>query len=204
MKKQVSAVHYDFAGYVTRSRFMSFWHQLDEVVRLGARTVLEIGPGPGIVTGILRRQGVAVTTCDIADDTGADVCASVSRLPFGDGSFDVVVCCQVLEHLPFDDSLRALTEIRRVCRVGSVISLPQAGRYWPFTIHVPFVGAVKFGIRLPGRLKPHVFDGQHHWEIDTTGYGERQILEQYERMFASVRTFRVHENHYHRFFVLQK
>ena len=204
MRKQVSAAHYDFAGYVTPARFMSFWHQVDEVARLRARTVLEIGPGPGIVTGILRGQGVVVTTCDIADDTEADVCASVIRLPFADGAFDVVICCQVLEHLPFDDSLRALEEIRRVCSVGSVISLPQASRYWPFTIHVPFMGALKFGVRPPWRLKPHVFDGQHHWEIDKAGYEEARILEQYGRVFTSVRSFRVHENHYHRFFILQK
>ena len=204
MKKQVSALHYDFAGYVTRARFMSFWHQVDEVARLRARTVLEIGPGPGIVTGILRGQGVAVTTCDIADDTEADVCASVTRLPFADGMFDVVMCCQVLEHLPFEDSLRALEEIKRVCRVGSVLSLPQAGRYWPFTIHLPFVGALRFGVRPPGRLQPHVFDGQHHWEIDKAGYDEARVLEQYGRGFSSVRTFRVHENPYHRFVVLQK
>jgi ubiquinone/menaquinone biosynthesis C-methylase UbiE len=204
MMKQVVAAHYNFAGYVTPARFMSFWHQVHEVARLGARNVLEIGPGPGIVTGILRGQGIAVTTCDIADDTKADVCASVSRLPFADNTFDVVVCCQVLEHLPFGDSIRSLEEIRRVCRVGSVVSLPQAGRYWPFTIHVPFVGALKFGVRPPGRPKPHVFDGQHHWEIGKTGYEERRILEQCERVFSSVRSFRVHENHYHRFFVLRK
>jgi len=40
--------------------------------------------------------------------------------PFKDGTFDVVVCEQVLEHLGDDDVLFALSQIRRVLRPGGV------------------------------------------------------------------------------------
>jgi SAM-dependent methyltransferase len=204
MKKQVDASHYSFADYVTQARFISFWHQVHEVVALRPRRVLEIGPGPGIVTRILRDQGIEVVTCDFVDDTDADVRASVTALPFGDGTFDVVLCCQVLEHIPFEESLRGLAEMRRVCTSGCVISLPQAGRYWAYTLHVPFVGPFQFGLRPRIRRAPHVFDGQHHWEIDKKGYPERWVRERYGSGFRATRSFRVHENHYHRFFVLLK
>lgn len=50
------------------------------------------------------------------------------RLPFGDSAFDVVVCCEVLEHLPDVDA--ALEEIGRVLKPGGrlAVSVPRA---WP-------------------------------------------------------------------------
>jgi SAM-dependent methyltransferase len=50
------------------------------------------------------------------------------RLPFADGAFDVVVCCEVLEHLP--DVGAALAEIDRVLKAGGrlAVSVPRA---WP-------------------------------------------------------------------------
>ena len=50
------------------------------------------------------------------------------RLPFGDRAFDVVVCCEVLEHLP--DVTAALKEIDRILTPGGrlAVSVPRA---WP-------------------------------------------------------------------------
>ena len=56
--------------------------------------------------------------------------ASVAALPFLDGSFDVVLCSQVIEHLLRPDSQRALQELVRVCRDGGrvVVGTPDYGR----------------------------------------------------------------------------
>jgi SAM-dependent methyltransferase len=50
------------------------------------------------------------------------------RLPFADDAFDVVVCCEVLEHLPDVDG--ALAEMSRVLKAGGrlAVSVPRA---WP-------------------------------------------------------------------------
>jgi SAM-dependent methyltransferase len=50
------------------------------------------------------------------------------RLPFGDAAFDVVVCCEVLEHLASVDA--ALAEITRVLKPEGrlAVSVPRA---WP-------------------------------------------------------------------------
>jgi SAM-dependent methyltransferase len=49
------------------------------------------------------------------------------RLPFSDGCFDLVLCAEVLEHVPADG--RLLAEIRRVLRPGGelVASVPRRG-----------------------------------------------------------------------------
>jgi len=50
------------------------------------------------------------------------------RLPFGDASFDAVICSEVLEHLP--DVALALSEIDRVLKPGGKFAL-SVPRYWP-------------------------------------------------------------------------
>ncbi|MDD5543251.1 MAG: class I SAM-dependent methyltransferase [Acidobacteriia bacterium] len=47
------------------------------------------------------------------------VCCGVELLPFRDGTFDVVLCRDVLHHLP--DREKALRELLRVCRPGGQI-----------------------------------------------------------------------------------
>ena len=52
----------------------------------------------------------------------------IQTLPFLDGSFDLVICSQVLEHVPDDN--RALNEFYRVLRPNGslVITIPNCGR----------------------------------------------------------------------------
>ena len=107
-RPQVAADHYEQASYNTKERICSYWHQVDEIRRLGARSVLEIGPGNGMVTDWLRRSGLEVTTLDMDPALGADVQAPATELPFDDDAFDAVLCAQVLEHMPFDEVERAL------------------------------------------------------------------------------------------------
>lgn len=202
--KQVSKEHYEFQRYITKARFMSFWKQIDEVLKFSPQTVLEIGPGPGIVTHILKQQGIQVTTADYADDVGADVIASVLDLPFKDQSFDVVVCCQVLEHLEFEHFDQALSEIHRVCKTGAVISLPHSGRCWPFSLYLPRVGSIEFAFNLQFKPRVHKFNGEHYWEVGKRGYSLSKVLGKLKEQFKEVRNYRFVNNTFHHFFICNK
>ena len=202
--KQVDASHYEFTTYVTKERFASFWHQVDNVLKFNPKTVLEIGPGPGIVTDLLRKQGVKVTTVDFAEDVGADVIASVLALPFDDNSFDVVLCCQVLEHIEYDLLLSAVSEINRVCIDGAVVSLPHTGRFGVFSFWLPKFGQIRFGLPLNVIAPKHVFDGQHYWEVGKRGYSTARIRRALKSKFKKVNDFRGIENPYHHFFICKK
>ncbi len=57
--------------------------------------------------------------------------ADITRLPYGDATFDLVICSEVLEHIP--NHHQAMAEIIRVLKPGCqlVVSVP---RKWPETI----------------------------------------------------------------------
>ena len=57
--------------------------------------------------------------------------ADINRLPFADAAFDLVICSEVLEHVP--DHRGAMAEIVRVLKPGCplVVSVP---RRWPETL----------------------------------------------------------------------
>ena len=75
--RQVDSGHYKFEKYVSKSRWASMWHQLDEVVKLGPENVLEIGPGPGLFKAVAACFGVNVETLDLDPDLNPDHVGSV-------------------------------------------------------------------------------------------------------------------------------
>ncbi|WP_321496012.1 class I SAM-dependent methyltransferase [uncultured Desulfobacter sp.] len=54
----------------------------------------------------------------------------ITALPFEDNSFDVVICSEVLEHIPDDN--KAINELVRIVRPGKIlaVSVPRAWPEW--------------------------------------------------------------------------
>ena len=108
------------------------------------RRVLEVGCGRGWLAA--RMAGVAreVTASDIVlGKATRDIAgvrfeeASVEALPYGEDSFDVVVCTHTLEHV--QDLPRAISELRRVAREHVVIVVPKERPYrYGFNLHLHF------------------------------------------------------------------
>ena len=194
------------SDYDTKERFCSYWHQIDEVTTLKPKTVLEIGIGNGFVTRYLKKTGISVITLDIERNLKPDVAASVLLLPFSYSSFDLVTCCEVLEHLPYEHFSRALNELGRVSQSNVVISLPDASVIYRVNIELPRFKPIKKLIPHPfPRSTPHVYDGEHYWEIGKSQYPIKRILQDIQRSGLNVvKTYRVFEFYYHRFFLLTK
>jgi SAM-dependent methyltransferase len=111
------------------------------------KRVLDAGCGTGYGIAMLLAEGPeSVTGVDISDEALADagrrlgdeaelVRADVRDLPFGDDSFDMVVCFEVIEHV--DRQRDALDQLKRVLRPGGVllISSPNRDVYPPGNEH---------------------------------------------------------------------
>lgn len=207
MKKQVEKEHYKFTRYLSKRRWASMWHQVDEVLAFAPETVLEIGPGPGVFKALISQFGTKVETLDIDPELQPDYVESADNMPFEDGAFDVVCAFQMLEHVPYEVSLAIFCEMARVAKKGIVISLPDAKPAWPYAIYIPKIGTLHFHLNRPRvRPKEHVFDGEHYWEINKAGFPLSRIQSDLEKAAGTslVRTYRVNENPYHRFFIFTK
>jgi ubiquinone/menaquinone biosynthesis C-methylase UbiE len=173
---QVHAGHYREGSYRSADRWASYFHQLELVRRAHPKSVLEIGPGEGIVTESLRKDDMAVTTCDIAADVHPDVVGSITKLPFPDKSFDTALAAEVLEHIAYDDVQVALAELRRVAQRYVVIGLPHAGYTFSIMWKVPLFRRSEFLFKIPFFWKEHRFNGEHYWELGKKGYSAKRFI----------------------------
>jgi SAM-dependent methyltransferase len=112
---------------------------LDCLVRLAGRvphrSILDAGCGEGFGGAALRAglgarvdlysldlDSVALGYCLESDPTCAAVRGDLRHLPYADGSFDLVVATEVLEHL--EEPEPALVELLRVSRGHAILSVP--------------------------------------------------------------------------------
>jgi SAM-dependent methyltransferase len=103
------------------------------------QSILDIGSGTGIILKMLEELGQAVGM-EMSQEAiqflkrrnlKQIVCSDAEQpLPFKSGSFSLITCLDVLEHLDRDQAL--LEEMLRVCREGGyvLVTVPAFKRLW--------------------------------------------------------------------------
>lgn len=99
------------------------------------QAVLDVGCGNGIVAQRLKSEfqvcGLDFSFVGIRDVVRSGIAGiqgSLDALPFADGSFDLVMANEVLEHLGPNVYSRALREIARVSRRYVLVTVPNRDR----------------------------------------------------------------------------
>ena len=87
--------------------------------------VLHVAPEPALQRWLLSLDAIHYTSIDL-DSPLAEVHADITALPFGEETFDLVLCSHVLEHVP--DDRAAMLELRRVVRPGErvIVQVPPS------------------------------------------------------------------------------
>jgi ubiquinone/menaquinone biosynthesis C-methylase UbiE len=112
--------------------------------RLSGLRVIDCGCGAGDYVVALRQLGAdawgveydaeKVRQFKVQHRASGRLCAGdVSELGFRDGSFDVALLNEVLEHVPDDE--RALSEVCRVLKDGGRLFVFSPNRRYPFETH---------------------------------------------------------------------
>ena len=102
--------------------------------------VLDVGCGPKPYYPFFADRAGEYVGVDVVPQPAAELVGRVEELPVEDGSFDLVLCTQVLEHA--DDPARAVGELRRVTAPGGRVLAsthgvqvyhPSPQDYWRWT-----------------------------------------------------------------------
>ncbi len=124
---------YDTQNPIARRLVDGFLRSVSELYRGSeARSVLEVGCGEGRLADHLLRSAPRpqrFAACDLEDARASGIdpaiefeVASIYDLPYADASFDLVICCEVLEHL--EDPAAGLAELARVSARAVLLSTP--------------------------------------------------------------------------------
>ena len=125
-------------------------------------------------------------------------------MPLSDDSFDVVLCAEVLEHLPFEDFKKGLSEIKRVSKRYCILSLPYWGLIFYVGLKLPLLKKLEIFIKFPFFKEPEYSKG-HYWEIGRRGYFLKKIKRIIERSGLKIlKDYINFESPYHHIFVLEK
>lgn len=108
---------------------------MNQAAKLQPQSILDVGCGEGFILEKLREKkiGKKLTGIDFskrAIEIGKKLhpCLSLKHgdiynIPFEADSFDLVICCEVLEHLEHPEN--ALRELKRVTKTNCIISVPH-------------------------------------------------------------------------------
>ncbi len=93
--------------------------------------IADLGCGEGILVEELRGQGRDAIGIDLNYESEAVIKDDITQTQFESESFDAILCLDVLEHLQFDDQVKALGEIRRLLRPGGrlIATLPNLAHF---------------------------------------------------------------------------
>ncbi|PJE73879.1 MAG: methyltransferase type 11 [Candidatus Taylorbacteria bacterium CG10_big_fil_rev_8_21_14_0_10_41_48] len=204
MNKQVSMEHYDFKKYCYPDRWNSYYYQIQEILHTNPESVLEVGAGDETVKNyVVRAIGSDYKTLDIADDLKPDIKGSILAIPLDDKSFDTACAFEVLEHIPWDDVPKALSELARIAKGRVLISVPHFGPPIRFSLKLPFLPDIFFLWKIPFPKK-HVWNSQHYWELGKRNYRVEAFRRLLRVHFKIDKEFIPWNNTYHHFFVLSK
>jgi SAM-dependent methyltransferase len=133
---------------------VNLWHQHEMLAAAQAATaagarVLDAGAGEGRFRNYFahaRYVGVDVAVGDVTwDYSRLDALGDLTRLPFADASFDVVLCTEVLEHV--SEPQQVVSEIARVLRPGGALYVAAPQMFHQHQKPYNFFNYTSFGLR---------------------------------------------------------
>ncbi|MBM3138611.1 MAG: class I SAM-dependent methyltransferase [Chloroflexi bacterium] len=179
LEPQVTKAHYSFQEYSSERKYINYYHQVknasDLILHSQSKRILVAGKGDGVVPKILEAHnnihslGLTIHTFDFAQDLSPDYLGDLTEIDkVVSNDYDLVLCCQVLEHLPFEGALMAVAAMSRITRY-LIISLPYKALTFRGSLKVPVLPEFEFCLRIPlVKRGEGMIDERHYWELGAT------------------------------------
>ena len=221
MEKQ-SEAYKNFTNDVRPKRekhWLSIFHQLSAPVCLeDVNSVLEFGPGRGLLGAILRYYGLDYTCSDVKDHGARpDFMHNIMGFPSW-YTYDLVCAFQALEHNPPETFVPHLQKMSDISNKYVFISMPYSGRWLSFNVsfNIP-----KFNMNITkifsiDRLIPvkrpiekyrqSKTPYSHHWfEIGDPGFKKKELHKYAQQAGLKIKQIN-HSNSfpYHIFILMEK
>lgn len=210
---------------VQTKRFTSLQFQISEITLLGnsVNRILELGPGHGYLSTMAKLLGYDVTTVDLDPENGADYLGDVRSVQI-DETFDLVAAFEILEHMPYRDSMEVISSLRSLTERYLFVSVPAQSHSLRVQVQVPHIIAPRrlgFGwLRSPLGIDlrwewPRAQDlplvdredywNPHYWELGRRSYPKSRFLGDLRKAgFQVVKSFHNPAHAFHFFVLAQK
>lgn len=201
-------------AYMDETQLLTYANQLQLVFKTISKynnddfsnlNILEIGVGNGYVANALKTYDFKVSTFDINENLNPDYVGNVIELSkyIDEKKFQLTLCCEVLEHMEFDNFEKTLVELKKVSET-SILTLPSFKRHYGFygLFKLPRkVLHVNFGIEVGFKKLPE----EHFWEIGSDKQSSRKNIEQIiKKHFLILEKGKFNLNNYHNYYILKR
>lgn len=207
-EQSINLDFYHDAGYFSEVHLTNLSFQINYLYKYKASRILEIGKGNGFVSTFLKSSGFDITTFDINPALKPDIVGNLKELDnfFSANSFDLILCSEVLEHIPLHDLDLCLKQIHKVSKSDVLITLPSCKRYL-FDIHfymnLPKLSPLKPIFSFPFGTRKIFKD--HCWELFSQKSTHPKNINSLILRYFKVSDFgRLPFNYYHYYFKIKK
>lgn len=138
--------------------------------------ILEIGPGTGLLSDMLKRRGWNIQTLDIDAGKNPDFCGDAAQFDYKKENTHTVIAFEVFEHIPFTTLEKILQKmshsgVERIC-----FSVPwNEIKLFELSVSWPRKRQLRYRCSIP-RRKIHT--PTHFWELakKEKHFGEKRLI----------------------------
>ena len=203
---------YDFNEYVNIDRWINYYYQIKYTMDNNIKNILIFGIGDGLIPTILSKLNKNVTTFDNDKLLNPDILGDIKNIKESIyKKYDCILCCNLLEHFPFEEFSIYLKNLSEITKKRLIISLPVNGYYVSSKTKILFYKfrkTLKFKFYIKKFWKKDFIkerDGfnEHFWEINASIYSKKKVRNIIKDYFLIEDEFIAEEDPYHIIYILK-